>query len=57
LDEADKMTAVEVALKFSYDYLEEQGSNGRQFQQQFRALASLRKGPNFPRRRQLQFGS
>jgi hypothetical protein len=38
LDEADKITAVKVALKFSYDYLAEQGSKGRQFQQQFRAL-------------------
>jgi hypothetical protein len=38
LDEADKITAVEVALKFSYDYLGEQGSNSRQFQQRFRAL-------------------
>jgi hypothetical protein len=47
LDEADKITAVEVALKFSYDYLGEQGSKGRQFRQQFRALGVFAQEADF----------
>ena len=47
LDEVDQNTNVEVALKYSYDYLGEKDATGHQFQQQFRALGVFAQEADF----------